>query len=185
MSAAAAHEGAEERPRFNRRERTAARFFAVQALFQMEAGDDPLGKVLEEFETWRIGQELDGAPVRDADRTLFRTLVKGAIRHQTRIDRLTDRLLKETWPLGRIDPTLRAIFRAGGAELIETGTPIPVVISEYVEIARDFFPEGREPAMVHAVLDRVAHAVRDEETAAPSTPAPDAPAADMSDKTSE
>ncbi len=177
--------GGPKRPRLNRRERTAARFFAVQALFQMEAGDDPLGKVLEEFETWRIGKELDGAPVSDADRTLFRALVKGAIRHQTRIDRLTDHALKETWPLGRIDPTLRAIFRAGGAELIETDTPIPVVIAEYVEIARDFFPEGREPAMVHAVLDRVAHALRDDAATSAAAPAPEAPTDTISDKTSE
>lgn len=156
--------------RVNRQERTAARLYATQALFQMEAGEDPVGKVIEEFETWRIGQEIDGKPVSEADRKLFRTLVKGAIKHQAVIDRLTDKALKETWPLGRIDPTLRAIFRAAGAELIEADTPARVVIAEYVEIARDFFPEGREPAMVNAVLDRMAHTLRPGEFNQSETP---------------
>ena len=39
-----------------RRMRSAARFYAVQALFQMEAADAGLETVLEEFETHRLGR---------------------------------------------------------------------------------------------------------------------------------
>jgi N utilization substance protein B len=61
-----------------------------------------------------------------------------------------------TWPIDRIDPTLRALFRAAGAELVEGDTPPKVVITEFVDVARAFFPEGREPKFVNAVLDHIA-----------------------------
>ena len=49
-----------------RRMRSAARFYAVQALFQMEAADAGLETVLEEFETHRLGAEIDGVRLRRA-----------------------------------------------------------------------------------------------------------------------
>jgi N utilization substance protein B len=66
------------------------------------------------------------------------------------------------WPIHRIDPTLRALFRAAGAELIEGDAPPKVVISEYVDVARAFFPEGKEPKFVNAVLDHMAREAKPE-----------------------
>jgi len=75
---------------------------------------------------------------------------------------MTDRALVAKWPLGRIDPTLRALFRAAGAEITQTDTPPKVVITEFVEIARAFHPEGKEPSFVNAVLDHMAREARPE-----------------------
>ena len=66
------------------------------------------------------------------------------------------------WPIDRIDPTLRALFRAAGAELVGSDTPPKVIITEFVDIARAFFPEGREPKFVNAVLDHIAREARPE-----------------------
>ena len=55
---------------------------------------------------------------------------------------------------------LRALFRAAGAELCHSDTPPKVVINEFVDIARAFFPEGREPNFVNAVLDHMAREAR-------------------------
>ena len=136
--------------------RSAARFFAVQALFQMEASDTDLDQVVEEFETHRIGAEVDGEQYVEADTGYFRELIEIAVREQSKIDKLTDRALVEKWPIGRIDPTLRSLFRAAGAELIEAAVPPKVVIKEFVDITAAFFPEGREPKFVNAVLDHMA-----------------------------
>jgi hypothetical protein len=38
-------------------------------------------------------------------------------------------------------------------------TPAKVAISEYVDVAKAFFPEGREPKFVNAVLDHMAREV--------------------------
>jgi N utilization substance protein B len=152
-----------QRPRGTGRAlRSAARLFAVQALFQMEASDIALDDVQREFETHRFGAEVDGVVWPEADVTLFRRVLRSALEHQARIDQMTDRALVEKWPIGRIDPTLRAIFRAAGAELIALDTPPKVAITEYVEVARAFFADGREPGFVNAVLDHMAREARPE-----------------------
>jgi transcription antitermination protein NusB len=136
--------------------RSAARLYAVQALFQMEAQGSALDEILAEFETWRIGADIDGETWEEADIDLFRKLVTEAVSRQASIDQMTDRALVAKWPISRIDPTLRALFRAAGAEFLAAGTPPRVVITEFVDTARAFFPEGREPAFVNAVLDHMA-----------------------------
>ena len=81
---------------------------------------------------------------------------------QAKIDQMTDRALVAKWPIARIDPTLRALFRAAGAELLEGEAPPKVVITEFVDVAQAFFPEGEEPKFANAVLDHMAREARPE-----------------------
>lgn len=139
-----------------RQEKSAARLYAVQALFQMEAAGHSADRVQKEFEHHRFGAEVDGDTLAEGNLDLFRKLIDDAVNWQSKIDQMTDRALAENWPINRIDPTLRALFRAAGAELTEGDAPPKVVISEFVDIAKAFFPEGREPKFVNAVLDHMA-----------------------------
>lgn len=145
-----------------RRMRSAARFYAVQALFQMEAADVGLETVQEEFETHRLGAEIDGVTYAEPDLAHFRALLAAAVSHQARIDQLAHRALVVRWPIDRIDPTLRALFRAAGAELVATDTPPKVTITEYVDVAKAFYPAGKEAKFVNAVLDHMAREARPE-----------------------
>jgi len=140
----------------SRQKKSTARLFAVQALFQMEASDSPLEDVQAEFETHRFGAEIDGDTYAEGNLELFRTLTYRAVADQSIIDKLTDSALVAKWPIDRIDPTLRALFRAAGAELVAKSTPPKVAISEFVDIAKAFFPEGKEAKFVNAVLDHMA-----------------------------
>ena len=142
-----------------RQAKSAARLYAVQALFQMEAAGQSADNVMAEFETHRFGAVYEDAEMAEGDPEHFRVLVDGAVSDQAKIDQMTDRALVAKWPIDRIDPTLRALFRAAGAELIQGDTPPKVVISEFVDVATAFFPEGREPKFVNAVLDHMAHEV--------------------------
>ena len=138
--------------------KSAARLYAVQALFQMEASGQTVEAVTREFETHRFGATYDEAEFAEGDVTLFRALVDTAVNLQARIDQMTDRALVAKWPIERIDPVIRALFRAGGAELLGAAvTPPKVVITEYVDVAKAFFPDGKEPKFVNAVLDHMAH----------------------------
>ena len=148
------------------RRRSTARLHAVQALFQMEASGTPLEEIGSEFETHRFGTELHGEELEEADSAHFRELIDGAVNHQATIDQQTDVSLVAKWPIQRIDPTIRAIFRAGLAELLTCDTPPKVVMNEYVELTRAFFPEGREPSFVNAVLDHAARALKPDAFAA-------------------
>ena len=93
---------------------------------------------------------------------LFRKLVSDAVNWQAKIDQMTDRALAAAWPIDRIDPTLRALFRAAGAEMTEGDAPPKVVITEFVDVAKAFFPDGKEPKFVNAVLDHMAREARPE-----------------------
>ena len=141
-------------------QRGAARLAAVQALYQMDVGGAGVLEVVAEYETHRLGQELDGDTYLKADASWFRSIVSGVVRDQVKIDPVVRGALQEDWPLSRLDSTLRAILRAGTFEIVERkDVPVPVIVTEYVEIAQAFF-EGEEPKIVNAVLDRIAKQVR-------------------------
>ena len=139
--------------------KSAARFYVVQALFQMEAINQDLNEIKEEFENFRIGAELDGIKYNDADKKYFRKILDVAVKNRSQIDKLTDQALVKKWPISKIDPTIRALFRGGVAELLLEKTPKNVVINEFVDIAKAFFPEGKETKFVNAILDHISKEV--------------------------
>jgi N utilization substance protein B len=146
-------------------QRGAARLGAVQALYQMDIGGAPLPTVIGEFEAHRLGAELEGEQLRPADVEFFRALVSGVVEDQRRIDPVIDAALPPTWPLTRIDLTLRAILRCGVFELVSRrDIPARVAIAEYVDVAKAFFAAD-EPGLVNGVLDRVARDTRPGEVA--------------------
>jgi transcription antitermination protein NusB len=150
-----------------RQMKSAARLYAVQALYQMEHSGQTVEAVAREFESHRFGatyeDEAGGTDeMAEGDVAHFRGLLDHAVNWQARIDQMTDRALVAKWPIARIDPVLRALFRAAGAEMTEMGTPPKVVITEFVDVAKAFFPSGKEPKFVNAVLDHMAHEARPE-----------------------
>lgn len=157
-------------PQGRPRPRTAARVAAVQALFQSEQAQTGAETVIEEFVRHRLGERPGGGGfedgrVPDAYAPLFASIVRVATREQDRIDRLIAEVLTADWPLPRLDPVLRALLRAGVAELLTAeGPPARVVINEYLDVAHGFFI-GDEPRMANGVLDRLARQLRAEEFA--------------------
>ena len=154
----------------SRRARAVARLTAVQALYQMEMTQASWRTIALEFESHRAVQEIDDEEMAKADRKHFRKVLEGAVAEQSRIDRGIDTVLKAEWPIKRIDPTLRALFRAAGAEFLTMPkVPPKVVINEYVEVAKAFF-EGEESRFANAVLDQLSRTLR--AAADPAEPPP-------------
>src|ERR1700694_98275 len=112
------------------RPRTAARVAAVQALFQSEQGGEAAESVIDQFVRHRLGAlpgaEDDGfeeGRVPDAHVPLFTRIVRAAVGEQDRLDGLIATALPAEWPMLRLDPVLRAMLRAGGAELTMVDGP--------------------------------------------------------------
>lgn len=155
------------RPRPNGRPRTASRVAAVQALFQSEQGGETAETVIDQFVRHRLGTPpgpealgFEEGRVPDAHVPLFTRIVRTAVAEQDRLDGLIATALPAEWPMLRLDPVLRAMLRAGGAELtMEDGPPSRVVINEYLDVAHGFFA-GEEPRMVNGMLDRLARELR-------------------------
>jgi transcription antitermination protein NusB len=149
--------------------RSAARLAAVQALYQMDMTGIDLNEVVAEFETHRLGKEVEGCQFREAEADFFRALVQGVVREQLMIDPLIDNQLAEGWRLTRVDSILRAILRAGTFEILaRNDVPARVIISEYVDIAHAFFAED-EPKVVNGILDKLGHKARPQEFTQEST----------------
>ncbi|MEL7152581.1 MAG: transcription antitermination factor NusB, partial [Pseudomonadota bacterium] len=98
-----------------RKMRSAARLYAVQALFQMEQSGQTVDQVRREFLDHRFGAVYDEAEMNEGDPDHFDRVMEDAVNYQAPIDQATDRALVAKRPIARIDPTLRALFRAAGA----------------------------------------------------------------------
>ena len=147
-------------------ERSSARLASVQALYQIEASQNPPEQVIKDFLIGRTGglavlQDADTeqeatVALTTLDSELFINLVRTV---QTRGDEIDDMIkgaLSPEWPWERLEMTLRALLRSGVAELLtRTDIPANATVSEFIEVAHAFYA-GSEPRMANAVLDRIA-----------------------------
>lgn len=142
---------------------SAARLFAVQALYQIAMSGASMDSVLEEFLRHRLRDADDTVDVPEAVKPkaeLFSELVRGAIRRREEINDMIAAVLPENWSLDRLESVLRCILEAGVYELLaRRRTPARVVINEYVDLTHAFYA-GAEPGMVNGILDRLARKVR-------------------------
>ncbi len=143
--------------------RSAARLAAVQALYQMETSGQGVEATIREFQDYRLGANIEGAQMHDADAAFFADILRGTVETQRRLDPYLERQLAAGWKLSRLDATARALLRAGLYELIRRpDVPYKVVINEYMDIANAFF-DGEEPRFINAVLDAAAREARNDE----------------------
>ena len=111
----------------------------------------------------RFAGENRDETVGGADRVFFADILRAVLRRQREIDPMVDEQLATGWRLVRVDSILRAILRAGVAEILDRDdVPARVAINEYVNVAHFFFDED-EPRVVNGVLDKIARKVRTNE----------------------
>ena len=143
--------------------RSAARLGAVQALFQMDLSGADVGEVLAQFSSRAIGDDFDGGECGEADYGFLKQVVSGTVTGQRQIDLAVNAALDQSWPINRIDATVRAILRAAAFEImLMPHVPARVSINEYVDVANAFF-DGEEPRFVNGVLDKLARNQRPQE----------------------
>lgn len=148
--------------------RSAARFAAVQALYQIESNDEVLLEpVIQGFIRHFNVVELDGIELGEYDQQLFQSILEGVARVASDLDDMIYGALSEKWSLARLDSVMRAILRAGTFELSERlDIPAKVSINEYISIANLFF-SGKEPSMVNGTLFSLAEVLRPDELDSP------------------
>ena len=139
----------------SREHRANARLAAVQALYQMDVAGKGINEILAEFETFWIGQEVEGDQYKPAEIEYFRDVLNGVLADQQALDTQIDSTLQEGWPLRRVEAVMRAVLRAGAYELKKRrDVPVRVVITEYVDIAAAFLARD-EVGMINAVARKL------------------------------
>lgn len=98
----------------------------------------------------------DAGAVREAVEPTGRAgrLAAGVLEHLDEIDRIIDEN-STGWRLSRMPAVDRSILRMGVYELRYTDTPVGVVVSEAVELAKRY-STGKSGRFVNAVLAKVA-----------------------------
>lgn len=143
-----------------RARRAGARLAAVQALYEMEQTEKSARATIRDFMEDRLGLGPDGQPIEEADPDLFKSIVNAVVEHQARIDTAILGRLAEGWKLTRLDATMRALLRAGGAEFIShQELSEAVILDEYVSLAHDFFEES-DAKFANAVLQNIGQDLR-------------------------
>ena len=145
--------------------RSAARLVAVQALYQMASTGIDTETVIGEFVQHRFETEIDGERMVPPDPALFGDIVRGTSDRAADIRPMIAGALDRSWSVERLEKLLAAILSAGAWELLANAeVDARLAIAEYVAVAHAFFG-GSEPAMVNAVLDRLARELRPDEMA--------------------
>lgn len=153
------------------RRKSGARLAAVQAAYMVAFGQLPVDQVIKDFIEGKVGryvieednpQEteelLEVSPI---DAEYFENLVRGVHRKKQDLEKSLGHYLNDKWSLDRMDGTLQALLLCAVYELTNTmDIDTKVLIQEYVDLAYAFFSKN-EPKMVNALLDQIAHAVRD------------------------
>ena len=138
------------------RARSKARRCAVQALYETQFSQEanPAEIAREFVAIWGLGK---------ADKGYFEELVTEICRQREHLDLQLEPLLDR--PLATQEPVERAILWLGAYELeFRRDIPLAVVISEAVELAKQFGAEQGH-TFINAVLDRLAARIRKNEKA--------------------
>ena len=123
--------------------RRQARIVALQALYEIDSVDHPIGIVIEQ----RI-REVD---MPEEGQPFVRSLVQGVIKNREQLDVLIGRYAPE-WPVDQMSIIDRNVLRIALFEfLIDGGTPPKVAINEAVELAKAFGSDS-SPRFVNGVL---------------------------------
>jgi len=129
-------------------DRSQARRFALQALYEIDSAHHSIGEVLAHIVP-PPGEESRKV------RSYIRDLVQGVLSHQEQIDVVLQTYAPE-WPLNQVAVIDRNILRIALYELvIGRGIPVGVAIDEAVELAKLFGAEGTA-RFVNGVLGTIA-----------------------------
>ena len=152
------------------RMKSAARLAAVQAMYMIEYGQEPVDQVIKDFINGEVGRYVieediehdkeQMLEVSELDTNYFATLVRGVSKDKEELEKSISSYLLEGWSFERMDGTLRALLLCAVYELAHTtDVDAKVLIQEYVDLAYAFFTKN-EPKMVNALLDQIAREIR-------------------------
>lgn len=132
--------------------RSASRFLALQAVYEVEVGKVTSEEALEHV------QELQGAGPEAMP--FCRTLVEGSLREKDASLQLIAEHLSEKWTLARVGTMEKLILRQALFELHHCPeVPTPVILNEALELTRDFL-DDKAVKFINGLLDRMARLVR-------------------------
>lgn len=151
--------------------KSGARLAAVQANYMIAFSGLPVDVVVEDFVQGKVGREaIDNSAdetqekfveLGPIDTAYFEELVRGTQARKEDLEKSLNLFLHGEWAYEKMNGTMQALLLSAVYELTTNhSVDTKVLIQEYVDLAYAFFTKN-EPKMVNALLDQIAHAVRE------------------------
>lgn len=151
--------------------KSSARLAAVQANYMIAVGQLPVDEVIEDFIKGEVGRfAIDNQENEDnenfvelgpIDTEYFEKLVRGAQGRKEELEKSLNHYLHGEWSYDRMNNMMQSLLLSAVYEITATtDVETKILIQEYVDLAYAFFSKN-EPKMVNALLDQIAHAVRE------------------------
>lgn len=147
---------------------SAARLFAVQAVYQMIKNENSASQAAYDFLNHHIPNAIhQDSDLAEPDEEYFSKIVQGAENREDDLVLILSGAYKEQNNVAGIakmkqnEPLLYAILLCGSYELLaHHDVDAPIIIDDYLNVAHAFFEKG-EVKLINATLDKVARSVRD------------------------
>jgi len=148
---------------------SAARLFAVQAVYQMIKNDNTAAQAVYDFLNHHIPNAIhQDSNLAEPDKEHFSKIVQGAENREGDLVPVLAVAYKAQNDVAAIaktkqsEPLLYAILLCASYELLaHHEIDPPVIINDYLDVAHAFFEKG-EVKLINATLDKAAGAVRDQ-----------------------
>ncbi|OMH40925.1 transcription antitermination factor NusB [Desulfurobacterium indicum] len=127
-----------------------AREHAILMLYQYDVGHfEP-----EEVKSfYREETEGESSEVLSLAESLFDAVVS----NKEEVDTVISKFIKKGWSLDRLLPVDRAILRLATTEILKGSfSPVPAIINDAIEIAKEYGEDEKSPKFINAILDRIA-----------------------------
>lgn len=132
--------------------RSASRLAAVQAIYQIKQTQSDTSFVIKQFIDHQFINGKDYVKVRIE---FFKDLVEAAMSYEKEVIEKLEKVLDDDWRIDRLQLVIVCILQVAISEVLHNPlAPIPVVINEYINIAKSFCTPS-EVAFVNAALDKV------------------------------
>ena len=136
--------------KFSAHERSRARRYAMQAMYQWDLSGTDLPVIRKQF--------YEAEDFTRTDRVYFNGLLRDIPKHLVKIDKNIAENIDR--PMEQLDPVERAILRIAVCELLlRAEIPYRVSINEAINLAKKFGAEQGH-TFINGVLDNIAHVIR-------------------------
>ncbi len=131
-----------------KRNRTIARQFAIQMLYQYIMTNDDIEEINERF-YYSIDEDYN-----DEIKSFAFKLFTSAVDKIDEYDDIISKFLKDNWTIDRINEMDKNVLRVAIAELFNGDAPFFAILDDYVNLAADFSGD-KSAAFVNGILENI------------------------------
>ena len=140
------------------RKKTASRICSTQVLYGASFFNYDIDIFIKSYVVNYLPSILEELNLKDIDRTLLNTIIKGVYNNISRIDEIISQKLSNNWSIDRLSETEKSVLRLATYELLfERKFKKLTIINEYISIIEVF---GGNPDFANGILENISKEIK-------------------------